>query len=703
MRSFSDVNANRGSWDVPLKNASTGMLVASALVLSGCSSSGGKLGDIASIAPENSTLIFAFDGLDDMVGQLGEMMENLGEVAAYLPPGATEEIAEGLLGATAAFGFDPTSPKAFAEIGLDLSRPVSSIMVLPDTSGDSLASRMPTQLMTLPVSDQEAFQDFITTMTDSGIQEQEIGDETFYFSEQLGSGWMYKNKNLVGYSPMPWEDPAQTQLDFAAMMGSDASLKDNESFKKMAKAMGKNWSLMAWADASMMTDSDFREFQQLAGVQSMGFHISEKKSTASLNVVVHMDDEAPAMQYLKAVDGASQDVLSEQLSGSPIAVARMSIDAPAMLEIARAVPSMQEGLVEMTRELASEGLLVDQIVEMLPSSLGAAAFFNAMGSEFWIGGEMGEDTTALPILTAAMAQDCDSSRRSRKQTLQPIPNGLACLTDRRGEFEMIAMSEDLAAMSTGVAFLDSTVLQTQIVGRLMGIGNDEGYGDGLSKDAQKALNAKGMLTAYVDVGAGLRALAMMPDVAQELGPMGAVGLGMLANQFTEGLHARVWVDGPLLNGSASISLEELDLGAGGSTAAVMGVMAAVAIPNFIEMQLKAKRAEIPSNVKALKEAQEIFNSENDRYLYVSQHPRMQPGKDAVSWESGNSGFNNLNWHPDGKVRGVYSVTTTATSRRTPGGDFKVIGISDIDGDGVYATYTATKSINVRMITPNSVY
>ena len=116
------------------------------------------------------------------------------------------------------------------------------------------------------------------------------------------------------------------------------------------------------------------------------------------------------------------------------------------------------------------------------------------------------------------------------------------------------------------------------------------------------------------------------------------------------------------------------------------------------------RAEVPMYLKSIKMAEEIYNSENDAYLQVTSHPSaVAPGKKAQQWGMGNSGFNNLNWHPDGNVKGVYSVSTTAVSSSTPGGDFQVTGRIDCDGDGVEATYTATKSLNVMMTTPNTVY
>jgi type IV pilus assembly protein PilA len=138
--------------------------------------------------------------------------------------------------------------------------------------------------------------------------------------------------------------------------------------------------------------------------------------------------------------------------------------------------------------------------------------------------------------------------------------------------------------------------------------------------------------------------------------------------------------------------------------AIIGILAAIAIPNFVEMQYKAKRAEVPSNVKAVKEAQEIYNSENDAYLVAASHPSTAaPGKKAQLWTTSSTAFKALNWHPDGKVRGVYSVSTTPPSSTAPGGDFEVTGRIDCDGDGVEASFTATKSLNTKMTTANDVF
>ena len=69
-----------------------------------------------------------------------------------------------------------------------------------------------------------------------------------------------------------------------------------------------------------------------------------------------------------------------------------------------------------------------------------------------------------------------------------------------------------------------------------------------------------------------------------------------------------------------------------------------------------------------------------------------PGKTPRSWTKRQNKFNEvLGWTPAGKVRGKYWVEVINEGR-----NFRATGISDVDGDGVFATYVATKSIN-----PNS--
>ena len=47
--------------------------------------------------------------------------------------------------------------------------------------------------------------------------------------------------------------------------------------------------------------------------------------------------------------------------------------------------------------------------------------------------------------------------------------------------------------------------------------------------------------------------------------------------------------------------------------AIIGILAAIAIPNFVEMQYRAKRAELPANVDGIKTAEMGYDAAFDTY------------------------------------------------------------------------------------------
>ena len=131
--------------------------------------------------------------------------------------------------------------------------------------------------------------------------------------------------------------------------------------------------------------------------------------------------------------------------------------------------------------------------------------------------------------------------------------------------------------------------------------------------------------------------------------------------------------------------------------AIIGILAAIAIPNFVDMQYRAKRAEVPGNVDGIKTAQIAYDAAFDKYIEVDDwKPDSTIAKTQRTWTSG-SGFDTLGWGPDGKVRGRDTVSSSSTT------DFLVTGECDVDGDGTEASFTATKSVNTKMNTGASTY
>lgn len=127
-----------------------------------------------------------------------------------------------------------------------------------------------------------------------------------------------------------------------------------------------------------------------------------------------------------------------------------------------------------------------------------------------------------------------------------------------------------------------------------------------------------------------------------------------------------------------------------------GVVGGIAYPNYVAMQLKAQRAELAGNVDGIKTAELMYDAMNDGFVAVGHPPgRSEIGADPRTWLGG-ADWQTLGWAPDGDVRGAYWVEVS-------GYDFVVHGVSDVDGDGVRAEYTATMSTNATLVTPEDVY
>ena len=123
--------------------------------------------------------------------------------------------------------------------------------------------------------------------------------------------------------------------------------------------------------------------------------------------------------------------------------------------------------------------------------------------------------------------------------------------------------------------------------------------------------------------------------------------------------------------------------------AIIGILAAIAIPNFVAMQAKSKRAEVPGNVDAIKTSELSYDAGFDGFISTVPAPGGALSKNQQSWLGGYNGFTTLGWEPDGKVRGNYVVQAATTN-------FTVVGNCDVDGDGNSATYTASKITNATL-------
>ena len=137
--------------------------------------------------------------------------------------------------------------------------------------------------------------------------------------------------------------------------------------------------------------------------------------------------------------------------------------------------------------------------------------------------------------------------------------------------------------------------------------------------------------------------------------------------------------------------------------AIIGILAAIAIPNFLAMQLRSKRAELPTNLDAVRTAELAYFAEWDAFTTAVATPNILPGRLPTAFAgTGLEAFELLGWTADGNVRGQYSSTAapaTAAFRE----DFLAVATSDVDGDTIAAAYNTNRTEKSYMLTSNNIY
>ena len=97
--------------------------------------------------------------------------------------------------------------------------------------------------------------------------------------------------------------------------------------------------------------------------------------------------------------------------------------------------------------------------------------------------------------------------------------------------------------------------------------------------------------------------------------------------------------------------------------AIIGILAAIAIPNFLRFQLRSKTGEAKTNLAAMRTAEEGYFAEYG--IYVPRRPCCRRARRTPRSASGRSrpiGFDQLGWGPEGEVFFNYA-STRAPARR----------------------------------------
>jgi type IV pilus assembly protein PilA len=112
--------------------------------------------------------------------------------------------------------------------------------------------------------------------------------------------------------------------------------------------------------------------------------------------------------------------------------------------------------------------------------------------------------------------------------------------------------------------------------------------------------------------------------------------------------------------------------------AIIGILAAIAIPNFVRFQLRSKTAEGKTNLAAIRTAEESYFAEFGNYVTAAWSPAAVPGTAKVTFVDAGAGtvnsFDEMGWAPEGNVYFRYQTTVGAP------GEYLAEAEADIDGD-----------------------
>jgi type IV pilus assembly protein PilA len=110
--------------------------------------------------------------------------------------------------------------------------------------------------------------------------------------------------------------------------------------------------------------------------------------------------------------------------------------------------------------------------------------------------------------------------------------------------------------------------------------------------------------------------------------------------------------------------------------AIIGILAATAVPNFLRFQMRSKTSEAKVNIAAIVTAEKAYVAEFGNYVAAPPSPGSSSGASSAPFvDEGLPGanFESVGWLPEGPVYFQYSVSVN-------GGAFLVEAAADIDSD-----------------------
>jgi prepilin-type N-terminal cleavage/methylation domain-containing protein len=142
---------------------------------------------------------------------------------------------------------------------------------------------------------------------------------------------------------------------------------------------------------------------------------------------------------------------------------------------------------------------------------------------------------------------------------------------------------------------------------------------------------------------------------------------------------------------AAFSLVELMI-----AVAIIGILAAVALPRFQNFQMRSRTGEARTNLAALRTAEEGYAAEQATYLSAPLWPRplLALDGDKANWTLPVAGYDTIGWQPEGEVFASYQVFAGplgCPSPALPCTHYTEEAASDLDADGNFAWWGLVKA------------
>jgi type IV pilus assembly protein PilA len=124
--------------------------------------------------------------------------------------------------------------------------------------------------------------------------------------------------------------------------------------------------------------------------------------------------------------------------------------------------------------------------------------------------------------------------------------------------------------------------------------------------------------------------------------------------------------------------------------AIIGILAAIAIPNFLQFRMKAKTSEAKSNLGAIRTTEVAYFAEWNFYVAnQGQNPAGTLDGAKRTWSAA-SRFSILGFAPEGGVYYGYSLQGTDNFPIQTVG-FTATAVGDLDADGTVASFRINHS------------